>query len=761
MLQTFSRNIGGRLLSIEVGRLAEQAGGAALVRYGDCVVLATVCVAPPREGLDFFPLTVEYEERHYAAGKIPGSFFRREGRPTQEATLAARLTDRCLRPLFPKGFRNEVQIIVTVLSADQENPPEVLSILGASIALGISEIPFDGPVAATRIGYVNNQLVVNPTFAQVQDGSLDLVVAGTSDAVIMVEAGAKEVPERVLLDALELGQKVNQELLGLQTEIARSVSKPKMAFETPELPADLTERLGSLVQDRVQRLFDQGAAQGERNVAIEQLQDEAVNHFAGAYEKRQVKDAFEMLQKKVMRANILKKGKRPDGRGVEEIRPISVEVGILPRTHGSGLFRRGQTQVLTIATLGSLGEAQKLDTLSPEDRKRYIHHYNFPPYSTGEVRRMGTGRREIGHGALAERALEPVLPTEDDFPYTMRLVSEVLSSNGSTSMASVCGSTLALMDAGVPIKSPVAGVAMGVIMDEQTGKYAILTDIQGVEDFQGDMDFKVAGTAAGVTALQMDTKIKGLSLRMLDEALAQARRGRLFILDKMRDTISQSRDALSPYAPRILKMTVPVDKIGAVIGPGGRTIRAIIQQYKVTIDVESDGTVIVGSPNMETAERAMNAIKGMVKEAEVGEIYTGKVTRIMDFGAFVEVLPGKEGLVHISELADHRVERVEDEVKLGDEVTVMVTEIDRLGRINLSRRAVLADASSKEQGQSGPGPSMDGGRREDGPRPPQQGGSSQGQRPDGGRREPFQRRGPDSGGRGPRPGFPPRRPGSQ
>ncbi|MSQ22514.1 MAG: polyribonucleotide nucleotidyltransferase [Dehalococcoidia bacterium] len=747
MIQTFSRNIGGRLLSIEVGRFAEQAGGAALVRYGDTVVLATVCVAPPREGLDFFPLTVEYEERHYAVGKIPGSFFRREGRPTQEATLAARLTDRCLRPLFPKGFRNEVQVIVTVLSADQENPPEVLSILGASVALGMSEIPFDGPVAATRLGYVNNELVVNPTFAQVQDGSLDLVVAGTGDAVIMVEAGAKEVPERVLLEALELGQKVNQELLGLQAEAVRGMSKPKMAFKALALPAELQTRLASLVQDRVQALFDQGAAKGERNVAIEQLQHEAIQHFAVAHEAGQVKDAFETLLKKVMRSNILKKGIRPDGRGVEEIRPISSEVGILPRTHGTGLFRRGQTQVLTIASLGSLGEAQKLDTLSPENRKRFIHHYNFPPYSSGEVRRMGTGRREIGHGALAERALEPVIPGEDEFPYTIRLVSEVLSSNGSTSMASVCGSTLALMDAGVPIKSPVAGVAMGVIMDEETGRYAILTDIQGIEDAQGDMDFKVAGTADGVTALQMDTKIKGLSLRMLDEALAQALRGRLFILDKMRDTISQSRTALSPYAPRILKMTVPVDKIGAIIGPGGRTIRAIIQQYKVTIDVESDGTVIVGSPNMETAERAMNAIKGLVKEAEVGEVYTGKVTRIMDFGAFVEILPGKEGLVHISELADHRVERVEDEVKLGDEVTVMVKEIDRLGRINLSRRDALAGQASAEDGGSAPRPGADGGRREAGPRPPQQGGNSQGQRP-------------DSGGRGPRLGFPPRRPGS-
>ncbi len=728
MSKTFSRTIGGRLLTIELGKVAEQASGAALVRYGESIVLATVCTAPPRENTDFFPLTVDYEERLYAVGRIPGSFFRREGRPTEEAILAARLTDRCIRPLFPKGFRNEVQVIVTVLSADQENPPETLSIIGASAALCISEIPFDGPVGATCVGYVNNELVVNPTFSQLQSGSLDLMVAGTRDAVVMIEAGAKEVSEQIVLEAVQFGQNVNQQILELQEEIRRELGKPKVSFVAPEFPAGLESQMAALLGKRVEALFDQGAAKGERNAALDALKDESKEHFAATYEAGQVTEAFEKLLKKVMRTKILREGKRPDGRGVEEIRPISIDVGILPRTHGSGLFQRGQTQVLTIATLSSLGQAQMLDTISPEATKRYIHHYNFPPYSTGEVRRLGTGRREIGHGALAERALLPVIPSEADFPYTLRLVSEVLSSNGSTSMASVCGSTLALMDAGVPIKAPVAGVAMGLIMDENTKEYAVLTDIQGIEDFQGDMDFKVAGTTQGITALQMDTKVKGIAQKVLEQTLAQARRGRLFIMDKMLQTIGRSREGLSPFAPRILKITVPVDKIGTVIGPGGRTIRSLIQVHKVTIDVESDGTVVVGSPNLESAERAMAAIQGLVKEAEVGEVYTGKVTRLMDFGAFVEILPGKEGLVHISELAEYRVERVQDEVQVGDEVTVMVTEIDRMGRINLSRRAVHEDAAATEARReaakaSGPGrrPGPDGDRR-----PPRRGGSQSG-----------------------------------
>jgi polyribonucleotide nucleotidyltransferase len=698
--QTFSREIGGRQLTIEVGRLAELASGAALITYGETMILATVCSSQPREGIDFFPLTVDYEERLYAAGKIPGSFFRREGRPTQEAILAARVTDRCIRPLFPKGFRDEVQVIITILSADQENPPETLAILGASTVLSMSDIPFDGPVAATRMGYVDGEMVVNPVFSQFLGGKLDLVVAGTKDAVVMVEAGACELPERTVIEALRRGQEINAQLVDLQQEVVGRVGRTKMDF-TPYtgIAPELASQLATLIGSRVEALFDEGAARGERNVALDDLEREAIEQLSNTYDAKQVREAHESLLKKVMRTNILRKGKRPDGRTTDEIRPISIEVGVLPRAHGTGLFKRGQTQVLTIATLSSLSQVQTLDTIGPEDRKRYMHHYNFPPYSVGEVRRMGgAGRREIGHGALAERALEPVVPSEEEFPYTIRLVSEVLSSNGSTSMASVCGSALALMDAGVPIKTPVAGVAMGLIMGDDGREYAVLSDIQGIEDFQGDMDFKVAGTQEGITALQMDVKATGIDFTILEKALDQALRGRLFILDKMNAAISTARDTLSPYAPRMLKMSVPVDKIGSIIGPGGKTIRALTSEYKVSIDVEDDGTVIVGSPNGEAAEKAMKAIHGLVKEAEVGEIYTGKVARIMDFGAFVEILPGKDGLVHISELADHRVERVEDEVQVGDEITVMVVEIDRMGRVNLSRRAVDESASGDSPG---------------------------------------------------------------
>ncbi|MBI4198347.1 MAG: polyribonucleotide nucleotidyltransferase, partial [Chloroflexi bacterium] len=493
MADTFSREIAGRTLSLEVGRFAEQASGAVLVRYGDTMVLVTVCTTQPREGIDFFPLTVDYEERHYAVGKIPGSFFRREGRPPEDAILASRLTDRCLRPLFPKGFRNEVQVISTVLSADQENPPEVLSIIGASAALSISEIPFEGPVGAVRMGYLNGELTINPTFAELLTGKLDLVVAGTSGAVVMVESGANGVPEDVVLEAMRRGQEVNQELIELQQDMVRRLGKPKMSYApTPSVTPELESRLAELLLGRVQEIFVQGAARGEHNEALDSLEKEALTALGGTYEKGSIREAYEKLMKSVMRTRVLRHGKRADGRAADEIRPIAIDLGVLPRTHGSGVFRRGQTQVLTIATLGSMSMIQNLDTLNPEVSKRYMHHYNFPPYSVGEVRRVGaTGRREIGHGALAERALEPVLPTVEEFPYAIRLVSEVLSSNGSTSMASVCGSTLALMDAGVPIKSPVAGVAMGLIMDEATKEYAVLTDIQGVEDFQGDMDFKV------------------------------------------------------------------------------------------------------------------------------------------------------------------------------------------------------------------------------------------------------------------------------
>lgn len=751
MVETFSIDLDGRPLTIEVGKLAEQASGAAMVRFGDSVVLAAVCTAQPREGIDFFPLTVDYEERLYAAGKIPGSFFRREGRPPQEAILTSRLIDRSLRPLFPKGFRNEVQVIVTVLSADGENPLDLLALIGASTALSISEIPFEGPVGATRIGCVDGELVAHPTFAQIADGNLDLVVSGTKDAVIMVEAGAGEVPEKVLLDALKLGQDINCQLIDMQKNIAGKLGKTKESFVAAAgIPDDLQFALNTLLETRIEQLFDTGSAKGERNASLDSLKQEAVDHFAETYEKRQVSEAFEKLLKNVMRSKILKNGKRPDGRSLEEIRPISVEVGILPRTHGSGLFKRGQTQVLTVATLSSLGQAQTLDTLSPIESKRYIHHYNFPPYSVGEVRRLGTGRREMGHGALAERALEPVIPSDTEFPYTIRLVSEVLSSNGSTSMASVCGSTLALMDAGVPIKAPVAGVAMGLIMGEDNKEYAVLTDIQGIEDFQGDMDFKVAGTSEGVTALQMDVKVKEIGFEILTDALEHALRGRLFILGKMQETIADSRDVLSPFAPRILKISIPVDKIGNVIGPGGRTIRSIIQENKVTIDVNNDGTVVVGSIDAAAAQKALDAVHALVREVEVGQIYTGTVTRIMDFGAFVEILPGKDGLVHISALADHHVDKVEDEVNVGDEITVMVVEVDRLGRINLSRRAVSGDSSGGSDDPSGSstGSGVTGHDQSPPSRRPGFGGPSQERRGFGMGARKFQRRGP--GGPGPK-----------
>ncbi|PZC49827.1 MAG: polyribonucleotide nucleotidyltransferase [Chloroflexi bacterium] len=693
MVDIFSREIGGKTLTIELGRYAEESNGAVVVRCGDTIVLTTANSAKAREGIDFFPLTVDYEERLYAAGKIPGSFFRREGRPTEDAILADRLTDRSLRPLFPKDYRNEVQVITTVLSVDHENPPEILSIIGASAALTVSDIPFEGPIGACRVGYVDGELIINPTYQQTSEGHLELVVSSTKDAVVMVESGANEIKEELLLEAIELGRSVNAELVSLQEEIAHKLGKANADYvSVPQPSHELISEMESKFKGRLSDFLDKGGAKGERSAVIDGLKQEAKDLFTEEHGAGLVAEAFGKLLKKIMRDNILNNGRRPDGRSPEEIRPISVEVGVLPRTHGTGMFKRGQTQVLSIATLGSLTMKQNLDTLSPNDTKRYMHHYNFPPSSVGEVRRMGgAGRREIGHGALAERALVPLMPDEDEFPYTIRIVSEVMSSNGSTSMASVCGSTLALMDAGVPIKKPVAGIAMGLIVAEEGGRYSVLTDIQGVEDFQGDMDFKVAGTDEGVTALQMDVKVKGISFDVMKEALEQARKGRLFILDKMLEVMPQPRGELSSYAPRMQKMSIPVDKIGAVIGPGGRTIRAIIQETKATIDIENDGTVTIGSTNEESAKAAIDAVNGLTRDPEVGEIYTGKVTRVMDFGAFVEIMPGKEGLVHISQLSDHHVEKVEDEVSVGDEITVMLAEVDRMGRINLSRRAVYAE----------------------------------------------------------------------
>jgi len=691
LIHNISREIAGRQLTIETGKLANQAGGSVTVRYGDSILLVTACASPnAREGVDFLPLTIDYEERLYAAGKIPGSFFRREGRPTEVGTLAARLTDRPLRPLFPKGFHNEIQVIVTVLSADQENDPNTLSIIGASSALCLSEIPFDGPVSATRLGYVDGAIVVNPTFAQLERSELDLVVAGTKDAVAMVEAGASEVSEQIIIDAVKQGQKTNQEIIAIQEELIRLAGKPKMPLPISDTADDaLVAKIASILGDRLDAAIFTDREKGERDGALSSLSSDVAAQLSDDYSNHEIRAAFEALVKKEVRSGIVQSGRRPDGRQPNEIRPISCEASILPRAHGSGLFTRGQTQVLTVATLASLAEIQRLDTISPEESKRYLHHYNFPPYSVGEVRRVGgPGRREIGHGALAERALLSVIPDEEDFPYTIRLVSESISSNGSTSMASVCGSTLALMDAGVPLKAPVAGIAMGLVMTEDE-RYVILTDIQGVEDALGDMDFKVAGTAMGITALQMDIKVKGITYSIMEEALQQAREARLFVLGRIGETLTEPRPELSPYAPRMLRLSIPVEKIGAVIGPGGKTIRSIIEDTKATINVDNDGTVTIGSASQEAAQKAVERIELLTREAEVGAIYNGKVTRLMTFGAFVEIIPGKDGLVHISELSNERVGAVEDVVSVGDEITVVVKEIDSMGRINLSRRALL------------------------------------------------------------------------
>ncbi|HEY8178531.1 MAG TPA: polyribonucleotide nucleotidyltransferase [Candidatus Limnocylindria bacterium] len=863
--------IGGQTFSLEAGKLAEQADGAVIVRFGDTVLLATAVSAEPREGIDFFPMTVDYEERMYAAGKIPGGFIKRESRPSEAAILAMRLTDRPIRPLFPKGYKQEVQIVLTVLSADQENDPDILAVNGASAALSVSSIPFLGPIGAVRVGRINGEFVTNPTTSQLDESDLDLVVAGTRDAVMMVEAGAKILPESVMADAIVFGQAELQQSINLQEKLVETAGKPKkLPFLGPK--ADSVVKLGKAlgegssefvvfdlettamkpengyivdiaalkvrngeVVDRFESLVNPGrsivghqihgisdedvagaptAAEvlsrfaewvGEaplvaHNVAFDvpfilrhlpndtgwkpsavfdtlelayQLYPDAGGYKLGdlvkfvfgrdhvtahrampdaeataelfinltdglagrldavrtdiADEVRRARESYnrseqgdrledirrrhgigsalmDVLTKATVRELVLNENIRIDGRDTTTIRPISVEVGVLPRTHGSGIFTRGQTQALSIATLGPGSDVQRLDTISPETEKRYLHHYNFPPYSVGEARPMrGPGRREIGHGALAERALLPVLPSVEEFPYIIRVVSEVVSSNGSTSMASTCGSTLSLMDAGVPIKAPVAGAAMGLITDPATGRYAVLTDITGKEDAYGDMDFKVAGTADGVTALQMDIKVAGITSETLRDALEQARQARLHILGKMTEVISASREELSPFAPRITTIKIPVDKIRDVIGAGGKVIRQITAETGTQINVEDDGTIQIAATDGEAAKKAIAWIEGLTKDVEVGKEYLGKVTRIMNFGAFVEILPGKEGLVHISQLADYRVPRVEDVVSIGDELMVVVTEIDRMGRVNLSRRAAMERHMAKAGAGAGTG----------------------------------------------------------
>ena len=693
MSDVFERVIAGKTLSIQVEKLAQQADGAVAVQYGNTVVLVTVCVSSaPREGIDFIPLTVDYEERLYAAGKIPGSFIRREGRPTEEPVITSRLIDRSLRPLLSKEFHNDVQVVATVLSVDQENDPDICALIGASAALTLSSIPFYGPISAIHIGYMDDALVVNPTLPQMEDSLLDLIVSSGKENVVMVEAGAREVSEEILVEAIKLGHEANQNIIELQEELRQVYGKTKIEIEPRELAPELSSQITSILGEQLGQVLEE-PEKLQRDKALTSIKEMTRNKLIDSFSEDEINFAFETQFRAAAREKILQTKRHLDGRQAKEIRPISCEVGILPRTHGSGLFARGETQVLTIATLGSTSREQLLDGLGLEETKRFMHHYNFPPFSTGEVKRIGTtGRREIGHGALVERAIAPVLPSEDDFPYTIRLVSEVLSSHGSTSMASACASTLSLMDAGVPIKAPVAGIAMGLL----TGKdkdYVILTDIIGMEDAYGDMDFKVAGTVHGITALQLDIKLRGIDYDVLAKALSQAHEARLEILGKMSSTISASRSELSPYAPRMYEMTIDPSKIGSVIGPGGRVIRSIIDETKTTIDIKNDGKVLVGSPNEEGAQKAMKIIEDLTREVEQGAIYTGKVTRLFNFGAMVEILPGKEGLVHISELANYHVPQVEDVVKVGDEVMVKVIGIDNSGRINLSRKAVFEGLS--------------------------------------------------------------------
>ena len=695
----FSATLGGKEVTFETGRIARQAGGSVILRQGDSMMFAAATMGGIREGADFFPLTVDYEERMYAGGKIPGSFFRREGRPSTDATLVARLTDRPLRPLFPEGMRNEVQVVLMSLSADTENPLDMLAINAASAALMISDIPFGGPVGAVRIGFVDGNLIVNPTLREMEDSTLDLRVAGTKDALLMVEAGASEVTEILMAEALQLAHQSIQPIIEAQLRMAAEIGKAKKAVRLAEKDTMLVGQAKEAIRGRLEALLDQEYSKENLYGGIAEIKEAYILEQAGAEPTSEalsaLSEAFDKAEKAIIRERILNQGKRPDNRKVYEVRDITCEVDIAPRAHGSGLFTRGETQVLTLATLGTPKEAQELDNLNGMESKRYMHHYNFPPYSTGEVKRLGgQSRREIGHGALAERALVPVIPSEKAFPYTLRLVSEVMASNGSSSMASVCGSTLALMDCGVPISAPVSGVAMGLIMEGD--KYVILTDILGTEDHLGDMDFKVAGTRNGITALQMDIKISGITPEIMSEALDRAKSARFYILDQMLATIAEPRPSLKPHVPRIESVKVPVDKIGAIIGPGGKNIRALQEETNTKIDIDDDGTVYIASVDGIGFEEARDRILAVTETAEIGKIYTGKCVRVTDFGAFIEILPGIDGMVHISQLSSERVEKVEDVVNVGDELTVMVTDVTPEGKIRLSRQALLEGWSAEE-----------------------------------------------------------------
>jgi polyribonucleotide nucleotidyltransferase len=688
--KTYRTALGGRLLQVEIGKIAQLANGTATVRYGDTVVNVTVTASDePRADIDFFPLSCDYEEKMYAAGKIPGGFIKREGRPSEQAILNARLMDRPLRPLFPDGFFNDVQVIATVLCVDPDCAPEIVAMIGSSIALSISDIPFNGPTGSVLVGRVNGEFIINPTEQQATESDLHLVVSGTKDAIMMVEAGANEVSEDVVLEGILFAHEEIKKIVEFIEDIVKEVGKPKREVTLYQVPEEIEEAVREFatlkMRDAIQTFDKQ-----ERLDNMDAVEMECIEHFSEIYPENinDIKNVLDTITKEQVRSLILDDGIRPDNRKFDEIRPIWCETSFLPRTHGSALFTRGQTQVLSVATLAPLGEAQTIDGLSGDTEKRYMHHYNFPPYSVGEARPLRSpGRREIGHGALAERALYPVLPSQEEFPYAIRVVSEVLSSNGSSSQASVCGSSLALMDAGVPIKAPVAGIAMGLVKSED--KLAILSDIQGMEDFLGDMDFKVAGTAKGVTAIQMDIKIHGLSKEILQAALKQAHEGRMFIMEKMNEVIDKPRPELSPYAPRIISMTIDPDKIRIIIGKGGSTINRIIAETGVKIDIDDLGHISIASPNMESALKAQKEIELLLREVEVGGIYEGKVTRLMSFGAFVEILPGKEGLLHISKISKERVNKVEDVLSVGDDITVKVTDIDNQNRINLSRKELL------------------------------------------------------------------------
>jgi polyribonucleotide nucleotidyltransferase len=699
-VKVFEFEFAGRKMSIEYGKLAKQANAAVMVRYGESAVLSAVTASKKPSPLDFFPLTVNYEEKLYAVGKIPGGFIKREGRPSEKAILASRLIDRPIRPLFPEGFRNEIQIVNTVMSVDQDCSTEIAAMVGTSAALSISDIPFNGPIAGCIVGRVDGKIVVNPTVEQMEKSDIHLTVAGTYDAINMVEAGANEVTEEAMLEALMAGHDEIRKIVKEIEKIAQEVGKEKMEVELHKVEEEIDRAVRDYAFNRLVEAVRIEEKQA-RYDAIDEINEETLAHFAETYpeEAKAIDEVLHTIVKDEVRRLITVDKVRPDGRAVEEIRPISCEVDLLPRTHGSGLFTRGQTQVLSICTLGALGDVQILDGLGLEESKRFMHHYNFPPYSVGEARPLrAPGRREIGHGALGERALEPIIPGEDVFPYTIRLVSEVLESNGSSSQASICGSTMALMQAGVPIKAPVAGIAMGLVKEGE--HYTILTDIQGMEDHLGDMDFKVAGTRDGITALQMDIKIEGINRQILEEALTQARAGRLFILDKMAEAIAEPNKELSEFAPKILTMRINPDKIRDVIGPSGRIINKIIEETGVKIDIEQDGRVYIASVSSEMNQKAKKIIEDLVREVQVGQTYLGTVKRIEKFGAFVELFQGKDGLVHISQLAEERVGKVEDVVNIGDQLMVRVTEIDNQGRVNLSHKVILKEQKQQEEAKN-------------------------------------------------------------